>query len=130
MKPLTQEWVEKAEGDFATAERELKVRKNPNYDAVCFHAQQCVEKYLKARLQEEGIIFRKTHDLGALLDLLIPTEPSWNVFRNRLNLLTDSAVEVRYPGISVDKTIAREMLMVCREVRQIIRFSLAQGIEH
>jgi HEPN domain-containing protein len=130
MKPLTQEWVEKAEGDFATAERELKVRKNPNYDAVCFHAQQCVEKYLKARLQEEGIIFRKTHDLGALLDLLIPTEPSWNVFRNRLNLLTDSAVEVRYPGISVDKTIAREMLMVCREVRQIIKFSLAQGIEH
>jgi HEPN domain-containing protein len=130
MKPLTQEWVEKAEGDFATAERELKVRKNPNYDAVCFHAQQCVEKYLKARLQEEGIIFRKTHDLGALLDLLLPIEPSWNVFRNRLNLLTDSAVEVRYPGISVDKTIAREMLMVCREARQIIRLSLAQGIEH
>jgi HEPN domain-containing protein len=70
MKPLTQEWVEKAEGDFATAERELKVRKNPNYDAVCFHAQQCVEKYLKARLQEEGIIFRKTHDLGALIRLV------------------------------------------------------------
>jgi HEPN domain-containing protein len=43
MKPLTQEWVKKAEGDFATAERELRARKNPNYDAVCFHAQQCVE---------------------------------------------------------------------------------------
>ncbi|MEL6160413.1 MAG: HEPN domain-containing protein [Cyanobacteria bacterium J06554_11] len=26
--------------------------KNANYDAVCFHAQQCVEKYLKANLQK------------------------------------------------------------------------------
>ncbi|NJL91504.1 MAG: HEPN domain-containing protein [Coleofasciculaceae cyanobacterium SM2_1_6] len=28
----------------------------PNYDAVCFHAQQCFERYLKARLQEAEII--------------------------------------------------------------------------
>jgi HEPN domain-containing protein len=57
MKPLTLEWVAKAENDFATALRESRVRKNPNYDAVCFHAQQCAEKYLKARLQEAGIAF-------------------------------------------------------------------------
>jgi HEPN domain-containing protein len=50
MKPLTREWIDKAEGDFATARREIRIRKAPNYDAVCFHAQQCVEKYLKARL--------------------------------------------------------------------------------
>jgi len=31
MKPLTLEWVAKAEGDFAMAEREARVRKNPNY---------------------------------------------------------------------------------------------------
>jgi len=50
MKPLTSEWVEKAEGDLATAKREIRVRKAPNFDAVCFHAQQCAEKYLKALL--------------------------------------------------------------------------------
>ncbi len=33
MKPLTLEWVEKAEGDFATAEREWRVREIPN-DAI------------------------------------------------------------------------------------------------
>jgi HEPN domain-containing protein len=43
--------------------RELRARKSPNYDAACFHAQQCVEKYLKARLQEAGIVFTKTHNL-------------------------------------------------------------------
>ena len=50
MKPITQEWIDKAEGDWATLMREYRARKNPNYDAVCFHAQQCAEKYLKARL--------------------------------------------------------------------------------
>lgn len=39
MTPLTQEWVDKAEGDFATAERELEVSVMPNFDAVCFHSQ-------------------------------------------------------------------------------------------
>ncbi|MBI2433302.1 MAG: HEPN domain-containing protein [Candidatus Hydrogenedentes bacterium] len=40
-----------------------------NYDSVCFHAQQCGEKYAKALLQEAGVAFRKTHDLGELVDL-------------------------------------------------------------
>jgi HEPN domain-containing protein len=43
MTPLTQEWVDKAEGDFITATRELRARKSPNFDAACFHAQQCAE---------------------------------------------------------------------------------------
>jgi len=45
MKPSTREWVDKAEADFATAGRELRARRQPNFDAACFHAQQCVEKY-------------------------------------------------------------------------------------
>ena len=40
MKPITREWVGKAEGDFGTVERESRARKDPNYDAICFHAQQ------------------------------------------------------------------------------------------
>jgi HEPN domain-containing protein len=52
MKPLTLESIEKAEGDFASAQREFRAKKFPNYDAACFNAQQCAEKYIKARLQE------------------------------------------------------------------------------
>lgn len=40
MKQITFEWVTKAEGDFAMMERESRARKNPNYDGLCFHAQQ------------------------------------------------------------------------------------------
>ena len=63
MNELTVEWVEKAEGDFDTAGRELRARQRPNYDAACFHAQQVTEKYLKAFLQEHGQAFPKTHNL-------------------------------------------------------------------
>ena len=59
MKPITQEWVDKAEGDFATAQRESQAKKNLNYDAVCFHSQQCAEKYLKECLQEANIFFEE-----------------------------------------------------------------------
>jgi HEPN domain-containing protein len=124
MKPLTREWVEKAEGDFVTAHREYRARKSPNYDAACFHAQQCAEKYLKARLQEADLQFGRTHNLTALLDLLLSIEPAWEILRPHLRALTIFAVEVRYPGESADKAEAREALAFCREVRQYVRLSL------
>ena len=65
MKPESAEWVKKTEGDYTTASRERKAQVEPNYDASCFHAQQCAEKYLKARLVESGISFPKVHDLEA-----------------------------------------------------------------
>ncbi len=63
MKPLTLEWVEKAENDWNSLNREIRAHKNPNYDAACFFAQQCVEKYIKACLVEADIYFKKFHDL-------------------------------------------------------------------
>ncbi len=98
MNPNTQEWLDKAEGDLATAERELKVTDTANYDAVCFHAQQCAEKYLKARLQEAGIKVEKTHDLTVLLDKVLTVEPAWDIYRTDLQALSTFAVAYRYPG--------------------------------
>lgn len=124
MNPLTHEWVEKAEGDWATANRELRARKMPNYDAVCFHAQQCAEKYLKARLQEANTSFPPTHDLIALLKLLAPIEPAWTSLLPFLRALTQLAVSVRYPGLSSNKAMARQAVVMCRDVRQTVRRSL------
>ncbi|MEG3930615.1 MULTISPECIES: HEPN domain-containing protein [unclassified Microcoleus] len=124
MNPLTLEWVDKAEGDFTTALRELRARKSPNYDAACFHAQQCAEKYLKARLQEAVIAFSRTHNLTVLLDLLLPVEPGWDKLRTKLLALTAFSVAYRYPGASADKDTAREALNFCREVREQVRLSL------
>ena len=98
MKPITGEWVDKAEGDLATARREIDALDKPNYDAVCFHTQQCAEKYLKACLQEADISFRKTHDLSELLDSILSIDPTLESLRQDLNSLSAFAVEYRYPG--------------------------------
>ena len=74
MKPLTREWVEKAENDWGSLLREIRARKNPNYDAACFFAQQCCEKYIKARLIEADAYFKKVHDLAYLLGLAAEIE--------------------------------------------------------
>jgi HEPN domain-containing protein len=124
MNQITQEWIDKAEGDWSTANREYRVRKNPNYDAVCFHAQQCAEKYLKAYMQEKGIGFRKIHDLEILLNDILSIEPAWTTLRNSLIVLTSYAVEYRYPGMATLKTEAKQAIHHCRLVRKVVRQSL------
>lgn len=128
MNPITHEWIEKAEGDFATAERESNVTSNANYDAVCFHAQQCVEKYLKAVLQESSIVFSKTHDLATLLKLALPLEPAWVSLESDMNALTIFAVAYRYPGESADATEAQDAMSKCRNFRALARQKLGLPI--
>ena len=124
MKSGTREWVDKADADFATAGRELRARRQPNYDAACFHAQQCVEKYLKARLVEAKIRFTKTHDLERLLDLILPREPQWEAFRPLLIDLSSFAVAFRYPGESATRELAKTAVKNCKVIRLAIRTSL------
>jgi len=60
MKPLTREWVEKAEEDFRVARREQGA-KPAAYNAVCFHAQQCEEPTTSAREQSAARLFFHTN---------------------------------------------------------------------
>jgi HEPN domain-containing protein len=130
MKPITAEWVAKAEGDFATLERESRVRKDPNYDGICFHAQQCAEKYLKARLTEAEVRFTRIHDLTALLDLALPIEPLWEEFREDLAYLSDFGVAFRYPGESADRESAIIARKRCRIFRYAARRALGANTAH
>ena len=125
MKPLTSEWISKAEGDFAIVERESRARRNPSYDGVCFHAQQCVEKYLKARICEAGSSVQKMHDLSALLDQVLPYEPLWESYRRDLAYLSDYAVNFRYPGESASRETALQARSFCRSFRKAARAALA-----
>lgn len=124
MKRITLEWVAKAEGDYAIVERESRVRKHRNNDAICFHAQQCAEKYLKARLSEAGISFPKIHDLTILLDMVQKLEPMWETHRRDLAFLTDFAVKFRYPGESADKETSLNARNMCKSFRKTVRASM------
>jgi HEPN domain-containing protein len=117
--------VEKAENDWGSLQREIRARKNPNHDAACFFAQQCAENYIKARLVEEDIFFKKSHDLTYLLGLVAPVEPLWKSYEEEFRLLTDYGVEFRYPGASARLEDARSASNVCKSFRKTARYSLS-----
>ena len=124
MKPITGEWIIKAEGDFHTMERELRARKAPNYDSACFHAQQCCEKYLKAYLGENDINFQKIHDLTILLKETDAIGFDWLSFMEDMAYLTQFGVIFRYPGDSADREMARDARKRCRRFREAVKSSL------
>ena len=94
-----------------------------NYDLVCYLAQQCAEKYLKARLQEANLAFPKTHNLPVLLALVLPVEAFWNILKAALTKLDDYSVEFRYPGRDAVAADAQDALLLCRQVREAARRS-------
>ncbi len=55
MKPLTAEWVAKAERDFATMEREAQVAEDPNFEGICVHAQHRCRTFRAAARQALGL---------------------------------------------------------------------------
>ena len=66
-------------------------------ETLCFHAQQAVEKSLKALLISHSRSFPRTHNISILLDLT-PSEVEIPDFVKRSAILTDYSVESRYPG--------------------------------
>ena len=116
------QWVRKAEHDLQNTVLALRGGKNCPTDTVCFHAQQCVEKYQKAFLILKLIDFPRTHDLDdlawrspdPLLALLSAEER---------RCLTKYAVVVRYPGEEGEISLAeaRRAVRLARQVRSAIR---------
>ena len=128
MKPITLEWISKAEEDWHVAQMSYRARRHPSYDAAVFHAQQCIEKYLKARLEEGGVSFSRTHDLLILHQLVLPLEPSWAVLQPLLIALHPFAVAYRYPGMTATKADAKAALKNCRAVRRVIRMGFGLSV--
>ena len=121
MNALTQQWIRKAEEDYRVCRRELAVRRGASLDAVCFHSQQCAEKYLKAVLQEIGLTFPKTHDLEALMKLLLPTQPQWNAYLPAGKVLASHAVEARYPELWATRADAEAAFQTAADFRRVAR---------
>ena len=123
MNPLALEWIQKAEGDYAIMHQNHH-SSNPVHDAICFHAQQCIEKYLKAWLQEANIPFTKTHDLERLLSLIVPMLPAWQAWQTDFSTVSEHAVDFRYPGKAATATDAQHAMETSTQVRQAVREQL------
>ncbi|HMC66181.1 MAG TPA: HEPN domain-containing protein [Gemmataceae bacterium] len=117
MRRQTARWMRKAEEDLEGA-RSLAAKKPPLRDLVCFHCQQAAEKYLKALLQELGVVVPRTHDLQDLLDLLLPYDATLAPSRRVLRSLSRYAVQFRYPG---ERARTRQMQAALRHAEGVRR---------
>lgn len=117
MNVVVEEWIWKAQGDFRTANRECAADP-PNYDAVCYHAQQCIEKLLKALIILRGSTPPRTHDLVVLDALATQAAPEWSWPIEELRLLSRAAVAFRYPGETADEGEAEAALRAAGPMRQ------------
>ncbi len=124
MKVDTREWVCVAEEDFDVAATLFRRRKKGAASSIGFHCQQCAEKYLKARMVEDGISIIQTHDLQLLLNCILARHPLWAAFNPVLGNLTGYAVKFRYPGHQATRADARAALKACRSIRAEVRLSL------
>lgn len=82
-----------------------------DFAVACFHAQQAVEKALKAVMFLHGLEFRRTHDLEELSGTLADAGVSIPLEAEELRRLTPYAVEFRYddepmPLVSPEQAIA------------------------
>jgi HEPN domain-containing protein len=118
------EWIAKAEGDWEALEI-LLTRNTPGLrDSVVFHAQQCVEKLLKARLIQLGQMVDKTHDLAALSRQLEAVDDQWNWDVEDLADLSSGAVLARYPGFETSAEEQADLVELASRLRQALRMLL------
>lgn len=90
-------WCIKADNDLKAGSDELATP-SPATDTVCFHMQQCVEKYLKAFLVARNVEIPKTHNIALILQKCIEIEKSFNELKLKgIGMLTAYAVQTRYP---------------------------------
>ena len=99
----------------------VRKRKDPVPDNVCFSAQQCVEKYLKAFLVHHRKGFPKTHDLVELLKIALAVDPLLEVIRPNVRELLPYAVAFRYPGEEATTEESRRAVLAMKNVRELLR---------
>lgn len=119
---IVQEWITKADNDLLTASHTLKLGKKCPTDTVCFHAQQCVEKYVKSFLVADNTKFPRTHDIETLISLL-PKHTRFPFTIEQQRQLTEYAATSRYPGFyePISLTEAKEAVKLARRVKKEIQ---------
>jgi len=114
------DWLRHARSDLALArvERPAEVF----LEMLCFHAQQAVEKSIKAVLLANEIRFPYTHDVAKLISLVKEAGIPWPEGLDQAADLTEYASETRYPG-SVEPVSEEDYRQAVAIAEQILTWS-------
>lgn len=123
---LTMSWMARADHDYKIGWDEMQTD-NPTTDMVCYHMQQCVEKYLKAYLVVHETAFRTTHDIAELIEQCKRIDSRFDEL-DALHAedLTRCGAEA-YDAVSLDMPTVEEAeksLRIARSVRDFVKARL------
>jgi len=115
------QWLQKAMNDIKVMHNERNMaEENLVPEAICFHAQQAVEKFLKAFLVNHKIEFGKTHNLEMLLNQCRNQDQDFSGLS--VGKLSEYAVEIRYPDEVFIPSIAEvdQSIEIAEKIKQFI----------
>lgn len=115
-------WFAKADADIHAAE--LVVGDEALSEIVCFHAQQCAEKYLKGYLVSQQIPFKFVHELVYLVGLCVGVDVEFKSLLDSAAELQDYATNVRYPSEEFDPLTLEEAQEALERAKLIQQFVL------
>ncbi len=121
MNDTVKKWLLKSEEDYKGVKALLALGDSAFHSLICFHAQQCIEKLLKALLISHGQLVSKTHNLTELNSLICDIIPTWELPLEALDTLTVHAVASRYPESFLGEEEASEALEICRRLRERVQ---------
>jgi len=103
-KEIAEKWLKKAKTDLRVAEKLLEIGEEPW--VIAFHAQQAVEKALKAYLVLHDKYFGKVHNIARLIDLCTEVDQNFNqLYELGVDELYPLAIEARYPDTGIEVTM-------------------------
>ncbi|KPK77060.1 MAG: hypothetical protein AMJ79_04505 [Phycisphaerae bacterium SM23_30] len=121
------EWLSFGDDDLRLARHGLRLDRECPFRLIAYHAQQCVEKHIKAYLVFHQVDFPYTHNISRLLELCDQnTATNWVEELKEAEELTAFAITTRYPGQDeeVTKDEAETAVNVADRVREIVRTAL------
>ena len=115
-------WVRLAEGDLVMARLGLDSEQFDVFELVGFHAQQAVEKFVKAFLARSAVEFEDQHDIDYLQALVRRVDTHLASKIDPAASLNRYAVGTRYPGryATVTREQAEAAVRIAEQVRDDI----------
>lgn len=126
------DWIKHAEEDFGFASINLEDPQITYYAQICFHYQQAAEKYLKAFIVKNQLLFKKIHDLDSLRGQCEEIDAEFAVLKEDCIYLNDFYIEPRYPVVwpaNLERSSAIKAKESTQKIKDFVLKKLEKQIE-
>jgi HEPN domain-containing protein len=114
------EWFSRADSDLFSAQFLLNMRPIP-VEIICYHCQQCAEKYLKGYLLSQNEEITKTHDLLILNKKCKVYDDQFTNLDGACLSMADYGTNIRYPyPIELNDADAKAAISAAQEIKRFV----------